>query len=58
LRCEDISNIIGSEFDEADGKLYLQVEWGDGRESSIDAELLQQDDPLRLARYLKENPVE
>jgi hypothetical protein len=58
LRCEDILAIVGSEFDENNGKLYLQVEWRDGGESSIDAELLQQDDPFQLAKYLKENPAE
>jgi hypothetical protein len=39
LRCEDILAIVGSEFDENNGKLYLQVEWKDGGESSIDAGL-------------------
>ncbi len=37
LQCEEIDEIIGSEFRDSDGKLYIQVRWSDGRESTADA---------------------
>ncbi len=37
LQCEEIDEIIGSEFRDSDGKLYMQVRWNDGRESTADA---------------------
>jgi hypothetical protein len=58
IKCSDITEITGAKFDELDGKLYIQVVWIDGRESMIDAKLLQVDDPLRLTRYITDNPVE
>jgi hypothetical protein len=58
IKCDEILNIISSKFDETDGKLYLEVEWNDGKQSSIDAQLMQSDDPIRLAKYIKDNPVE
>ncbi len=58
LKCEEIDEIISSKFGESDGKLYLQVRWRDGQESYVSAELVQSDDPIRLARYIKDNPVE
>jgi hypothetical protein len=58
LKCDDIDDIISSKFGETDGKLYIQVRWKDGQESYINADLLQADDPLRLAKFIKEKPVE
>jgi hypothetical protein len=58
LKCDDIYDIISSKFGETDGKLYIQVRWKDGQESYINADLLQADDPLRLAKFIKEKPVE
>jgi hypothetical protein len=57
-KCEDIERIISSNFNETDGKLYLLVKWANGQESSVDAQLIQSDDPIRLARFIKDNPVE
>jgi hypothetical protein len=57
-KCENIEDVIKAMFDEKDGKLYLVVRWTDGLESSIDAQMMQSDDPVRLARYIKDNPVE
>jgi hypothetical protein len=58
LKCEDIDDIISSKFGEMDGKLYIEVRWKDGQESYINADFMQSDDPLRLAKYIKERPVE
>jgi hypothetical protein len=58
VKCQDIKDIYGSNFSESDGKLYLDIRWNDGRESKLDAEKLQLDDPLRLAKYIRDNPVE
>lgn len=58
LKCMDIQDILSSRFKESDGKLYLQVWWSDRQESYINAELLQSDDPMRLAKYIKDHPVE
>jgi hypothetical protein len=57
-KCEDIEDIIKASFDGKDGKLYLTVKWKTGQESSIDAQMMQYDDPIRLAKYIKDNPVE
>jgi hypothetical protein len=58
LRCEEIDDILSSKFDESDGKLYLLVQWKDGQESYISADLLQSDDSTRLAKFIKDKPVE
>jgi hypothetical protein len=57
-KCDDVEDIVGSNFDDKDGKLYLTVRWTDGHESSINAQLMQSDDPIRLAKFIKDNPVE
>ncbi len=58
LKCTDIEDILSSKFEDSDGKLYLQVRWNDGQESYVNAELLQSDDPMRLAKYIKDHLVE
>jgi hypothetical protein len=58
LRCEEIDEIISSKFNESDRKLYLLVRWKDGQESFVSADLMQSDDPTRLAKFIKDKPVE
>ncbi len=58
LRCDDIDDIISSKFDDINGKLYIKVRWKNNQESYISAELIQHDDPARLAHYIRDNPVE
>jgi hypothetical protein len=45
-KCKNIREILGLNFEESTGKLLVQVEWVNGQESVIDAELIQKDDPL------------
>ncbi len=37
---------------------HQQQDWEDGQETSIDAQKMQSDDPIRLERFVKDNPVE
>ena len=53
-----IVDLLEVNYSEADGKLYIKVKWHTGEESLIDAQDLKADEPLRLANFLLENPVE
>jgi hypothetical protein len=55
---KDIVDLLGVNYSEADGKLHIKVRWHTGEESLIDAQDLKADEPLRLANFLLENPVE
>ncbi len=47
-----------TEGSQNNGKLYILVRWENGQESYISAELLQSDDPVRLAKFIRDKPVE
>jgi hypothetical protein len=53
----DIQDIIGLERHADDGKLYVKVRWKNQQESLILAEHICSENPLRLAEFLRDNPV-
>jgi hypothetical protein len=55
---KEIVDLLEVRYSEADGKLYIKVKWHTGEETLIDALDLKADEPLRLANFLLENPVE
>ncbi len=57
-QCEDIAELISPKYSVNTGKLYITVKWRDGHESIIDADTLKRDEPLRLARFIHNHPVE
>ncbi len=57
-KCEDIAELISPKYSEDTDKLYVIVKWRNGQESIIDADLIKEDYPLRLARFIHNHPVE
>jgi hypothetical protein len=57
-KCEDIIELISPKYSEDTGNLYSLVKWRDGYESLINAQLLQKDDHIMLARFIHNHPVE
>lgn len=61
--CEDtkaseITHMITHQTSRTTGKLYILVQWDTGNSSLIDATDLQKDEPVRLANFIRTNPVE
>jgi hypothetical protein len=54
----DIQEILNLENHSDDGKLYTKVKWNNQQDTLIPAELIHSDDPLRLAKHIRDNPVE
>ncbi len=48
-RCEDIKELLSPKYSEETGKLYRLVRWINDQESLIDANILKQDEPNKLA---------
>lgn len=57
-RCEDVEELLSLQYSNDSGKLYVMIKWKDGREYPLDAELLRKDDPMRLAHFIHQHPVE
>lgn len=57
-RCKDIKELRAPKYSEDTGKLYILVRWMDGHESAIDAESLKKDEPMRLAKFIYNHPIE
>ena len=53
-----IEEIVGHEWAMESGKLLVKVKWHTGEVSLLDANLVKEDNPLMLARYILEHPVE
>jgi len=53
-----ISELLGFSYSDQDGKLYVKVKWHTGDESLIDAQTLKEDEPLQLANFIMEHPIE
>ncbi len=58
LKYTDIQDILHLENHSNDGKLYAKVKWDNQQETLIPVGLIQSDDPLKLARHIRDNPVE
>jgi RNA binding exosome subunit len=54
----DIQEILNLENHSDDGKLYAKVKWNNQQETLISAELIRSDDPILLAKHIRDNPVE
>jgi hypothetical protein len=57
-KCEEIEEWICPKYSEETGKLYIMIKYKDGRETLIDAEIIRCDDPICLARYIYDHPIE
>jgi hypothetical protein len=57
-RCKDIEYLISTQNSEETGKLYVMIKWNNGNESILDAELLKKNEPIHLAHFIHNHPVE
>jgi hypothetical protein len=57
-KCDNIRSIIGTEFNPVSGKLMALVSWEDDQQSHVEAEMIKQDDPMKLAKHIIDNPAE
>jgi hypothetical protein len=57
-KCEEIEEWICPKYSEETGKLYIMLKYKDGHESLIYAEIIRHDDPICLAHYIYDHPIE
>ena len=55
---KEIDSIVGHQWAPLSGKLMLKVKSYTDEESLIDAELLREDNPMMVAQYILNNPME
>ena len=55
---EEIDSIVGHDWGPISGKLLMKVKWYTGETSLLDADVLREDCPSMLAKYIIENPIE
>jgi hypothetical protein len=55
---KEIAKILDHQWAPLSGNLLLKVQWYTDEESLIEADILKEDNPMLLARYILEHPVE
>ncbi len=57
-KSEEIKEWTSHKYSEETGKLYITLKWKDGHESWINADIIRRDDPIQLARFIYNHPIE
>jgi hypothetical protein len=57
-RCDELDKILDINHSTETGKMHAWVKWISGNESMLDTELIHRNDPIRLAKFILEHPVE
>jgi hypothetical protein len=57
-KCDEVQDIAALTYSEETGSLYATLKWKNGKETLIDANLLKRDDPIRLAQFIHNHPIE